>query len=879
MDGLTNFIELIIKRKDSEPIPWKTLEAAYVNMWAPLDGGGGKKGGGNGKKQQDYDYYAKWKEMKLEKYAGLFSALASMSESGRKQLGVDLGLEDTWKLETFLVMAGLHRYFPLFKEGITKQIVETEIKFLKSSFPKEASNFENIEKRIGDLVLEGESFEHNFEKLSSVLFVVQELEQCNTTAAETLKAMTDVEQAAFAKCVEPKLANSQNIAKTLHGFAEYKFRKISKENIKKVAKHELEVHELNEDIALFEAHKLDRVSLQTQFWHDYLIANDIFWNDSFLHEEIEHWLSILKQSFPIYRGVITIIGKILDSADGYDTLKIPLTNYFNESDLKQVDLQKLKDLMIKFPGDYSNLKQSDIEYEIDAYKGLVQFEDSKHPEIDNIKTNDASAAAKYPFFTASRFILKSTPKLDPTKVLPDPSLENLKLNLKSIYKNEKLTDSIMYRLIVLKDIYFAVDQNEKQKTSKFYDKALKPYFQKWYTYLIITGMQDGLVWINFDNFHSKISVDIEDINACNNEPISSACSIVQHKTNDLHNYDKYEKMFTIKDNKTTNSTLLSTRFKRFKSTLQLFAASNNVQSQSSAWTQIQEFNLELAKTDVNNEISCVLTKLKQDINELLSKTDPNGRPFPISESDTKAVEDLIEQISQVDVEPDESKDVDISEIKALTALTESQKREINTSLNVLIEALWQIYNVSNKYYTRLKNKKQASDALSTYFVHMYNYFLELPSTVKTNEEFTQIQIDSTDYFNFNFDLIEKCIEDPSDKKCVPPPQSLTQREEYFHNSVSWVLQNNHNFNDSDFKNIQTLKEQHQGFNADLQKFQNLETSLAAVINLNSSNVDNIILDLKRNLFLKCQEEARALVETDPSKASKLFTSAKKLSEA
>ena len=84
---------------------------------------------------------------------------------------------------------------------------------------------------------------------------------------------------------------------------------------------------------------------------------------------------------------------------------------------------------------------------------------------------------------------------------------------------------------------------------------------------------------------------------------------------------------------------------------------------------------------------------------------------------------------------------------------------------------------------------------------------------------------------------------------------------------------------SDFKNIKTLKEQHERFNTDPQKFLNLETSLAAVINLNSSNIDHIISDLKRNLFWKCQEEARALVETDPSKASKLFTSAKKLSEA
>ena len=261
MDGLTKFIELIIQRTNSPStkIPWETLENAYVQSNTPTSvGGGGGKGVGGGQKTKTYDYATKWEEMQLSQYAGLFSALASMSKLKQKQLGIELELEQNWELENFYAMASLHRMFPVWKKGITKEIVDDEIKFLISSYPNKTSDFKEIQNRIEDLVLEGNSFEHDFEKLSSVLYVVQELEQCNATNATTLKTMTNDEENAFRNCVEQRIKTKENIEKTVRGFAEYKFRHIPIKKIQEVAKSELKAKEKSQTLTALEEHTIIR---------------------------------------------------------------------------------------------------------------------------------------------------------------------------------------------------------------------------------------------------------------------------------------------------------------------------------------------------------------------------------------------------------------------------------------------------------------------------------------------------------------------------------------------------------------------------------------------------------------------------------------------
>jgi len=429
MDGLTNFIELIIKRNVSGQIPWKPLEDAYSKSVATLSGGGGKKGGGSGLTPE----LQFWNTLnpKIRK-SGLIVAIALTEEKNRAVLLTNLSVN----LNDMYALLNAQDSFPFEASDILKEDALTELEFIKTNFSEEYNKkfspwlkFEpNLE------TLEWVS-SNRFQSLASMKFVTREYENCWLMGNKqpTTKMMTTTEEETVRNCIISKSTKPDEAFISfkyyifLNSFRNKNTGFYESDKLETAAKEELNVRKEAETLNELNTHILLRENINNVKFEDFLICNDDFWvthAKSELQHAINEYMTAAKLN--LNPGLLLLIHDTFEVKDAKKSIKmmeIALKNYFYLSYGKIYDTfyDRLTKALEDFKPDLNEtLTDERIGEEIDTFLRFNAVDAMNKNVLLNIKTSkNIESAKRFPYLASSKYIIH---KNEPQSVILTPKL-------------------------------------------------------------------------------------------------------------------------------------------------------------------------------------------------------------------------------------------------------------------------------------------------------------------------------------------------------------------------------------------------------------------------------------------------------------------------
>ena len=401
MDGLTAFIEIIIKRTNSkDPVKWDSFENAFKKSQAAL--GSGVQG------LLEQEQQEIWNSLnKVHTKAGFICAMSQFNTDEQRNSFLN-------KLKITVENFDALKYQKLFKfnaSQTSQQDREQECKFLKKRYPKQNDLIRNIEQSIPTLYWSSEFIEFN--ALATIQYMFSVYKKCQNNIV-TVKSATEQQLPLLEKCLSQ---HTTDFSVALQGATNFYAYNQSFKNIndnRPIVIQEFERQNFSNEKANFENDTIYRKEIQDNpKYNGFLIQQNQFWNDEYLFAQLQK--SILKFDKSIQKAGVLIM---FDAATKTNLhYCVAFKNYFNVKDddeLSSIDSTKLKILLTKFPPQDYQPTETEVNAEISWFIKLVDLVDLKHIaenlKLDIIENDRQKAAEKLPYLTVSFSILSSVLK-------------------------------------------------------------------------------------------------------------------------------------------------------------------------------------------------------------------------------------------------------------------------------------------------------------------------------------------------------------------------------------------------------------------------------------------------------------------------------------
>ena len=550
MDGLTIFIELIINRKASPttPIPWKTLEHAYVQSTIASSGGGAGGAGGAGGKGSDAAQAAAstfWESLPLEtRKAGLIVALQNTDKKDREEFRNKLNIGEITTTDLLL------NYQPLFSfeaKNVSKTDALLELKYIEENYSTEYtktnSEWPEMKESLDNLHW---MYSGNYKSLASVKFVTHQYETCLQLGQkkETLKCMTEDEEQKVVQCLGQK-STSPNTA--LRYFQKYinityfydQDGFVNVEKLEATAKKELEVRNKQAQLQALNTHTLVRSDISKDL-NDYLISSSDFWS---VHKKSELDFAIstylneqdLKSS-PGFLLLIHATCNVQNPQGAAALMQIALKNYLYWYGINffDVPINAIIDALKEFqPNLNRKLKITRAENEIDTFLKFTKLDETQRKILEKIRNDyDIDSAKQFPYLATSKYIIYGSQPdtfIIKTRIEKEPHPK---------FKNEDFANKLqLYKAIYQFRLDYEIKRPDPQSVSN--DQAVLIFEQAKFKTLKILLTQ-----------YENASADKRGVIASQYEELlnakhdaNTANATIQQLAADTSNIEKYDKMF------------------------------------------------------------------------------------------------------------------------------------------------------------------------------------------------------------------------------------------------------------------------------------------------------------------------------------------------